>query len=227
MEMHYLRKVSFLSELSQKNLTLLSRIARKCAFKKGEQIFSVSTSGNKLYIVTSGRVKIFAASPSGKLKVLDYLEKGDFFGEMSLLDQETRSASACAVDDSNLIIIHKKDFQKLLKNQPELSLSFLKVICNRLRRADKEIEALSFQNVLGRLAIILLDFADRYGAETPEGIRLDIDITHQDLAHLAGTAREMVTRIITRFKKTQCISFNEKLRRITITDKEKLKGFIY
>lgn len=227
MGIRYLKKVSFLSELSPKNLSLLSRIAHKSTYKKGERIFSASTSGDKLYVVTNGRIKIFTTSPSGKLKVLDYLEQGDFFGEMSLFDQETRSASACAVTDSNLIIIHKKDFQKLLKNQPELSLSFLKVICNRLRRADKEIESLSFQNVLGRLAIILLDFADRYGKETPEGICLDIDITHQDLAHLAGTAREMITRIITRFKKLECLKFNEQTRRIILTDKDKLKGFIY
>ncbi|MFH1379873.1 MAG: Crp/Fnr family transcriptional regulator [bacterium] len=227
METRYLKKVSFLSELSQANLKLLTRIAKKLTCKKGEEIFSISSSGQTLYIVTSGKIKIFTSSPSGKTKVLDYLERGDFFGEMSLLDQETRSASACALVDSELITINRKDFQKLLKNQPDLALSFLRVLCNRLRRADKEIEALTFQNVLGRIAIILLDFADRYGKETPEGICLDTDFTHLDLAQLAGTAREMITRIITRFKKTGCIQLNEQTKRVTIIDRDKLKSFIY
>lgn len=227
METRYLKKVSFLSELTPANLKLLSRIAKKLSCKKGVEIFSASTSGNMLYIVTSGRIKIYTSSPSGKTKILDHLERGDFFGEMSLLDKETRSASACAVVDSELITIHRKDFQKLLKNQPELALSFLRVLCNRLRRADREIEALTFQNVLGRIAIILLDFAERYGKQTPEGICLDTDFTHLDLAQLAGTAREMITRIITRFKKTGCITADEQSKRITIIDRDKLKSFIY
>lgn len=227
MDAHYLKKVSFLGELSQKNLKLITKIAKKVHFDKGEQIFSASTSGDRLFIVTNGRIKIFSCSPGGKIKVLDYLDQGDFFGEMSLLDKEVRSASACAVEASNVITIHRNDFQKLLRNQPTLALSFLKVLCNRLRRADKEIEALTFQNVLGRVAIILLDFAGRYGKQTPEGLCLDIDFTHKELAHLAGTAREMITRIITRFKKTECISFNTESRRITLTDMDKLKSFIY
>ena len=96
---------------------------------------------------------------------------------------------------------------------------------SRLRRANKEIEALSFNNVLGRIAQILLDLANRYGKKTEEGLRIEMELSHKELAEMAGTAREVISRVISRFKRIGCIKFAD--NKIIITDHEKLKGWIF
>ncbi|MFH1282610.1 MAG: Crp/Fnr family transcriptional regulator [bacterium] len=223
----FLKRVLFLKDLPADDLSYLVKIAHEHSYKKGDEIFSADTSGDSLFIVISGRVKIYTCSNIGKIKILAYLEKGDFFGEMALLEEQSRSASAKALEDSNVMSIRRRDFQKLLKTNSGLALNFLKVLCNRLRQADKEIESLTFQNVFGRVALIILKMADRYGQVEPAGLKINIDLTHQDLSQLAGTAREMVTRILNRLKRIGCINYNEQDRRVTITELDKLKELIY
>jgi len=221
-----LKKISILQDLSPRDLTYITRIAQEEKFRKNQGIFSAAASGDSLYIVMEGRVKIYSSSASGKVKTLAYLEKGDFFGEMALLEEQSRSASAKALDDSTLLIIHRRDFQRQLKKNTTLALNFLRVLSNRLRRADREIESITFQNVFGRIAVIIMDLAQRYGEETPDGLRISIELTQQDLAQLAGTAREMVSRILNRLKRIGCVNFDEHDRRLTITNIEKIRELI-
>ncbi len=221
----FLKKVSLFKGVSGQDLQVIGRIAKTREMKKGETIFSKSSPGDSLYIVSKGRVKIFIQSATGKTKIFDYLEPGDFFGEMALFSSLDRSAAAKAVEPSTVIIIHAKDFQGILRTRPDMSLSMLKTLCIRLRRADQEIESLSFNNVLGRIAKILLDLSDRYGKKTPAGVMIKMPLSHQELADMAGTAREMVTRVLNRFKRTGCLSIEGKT--VTLTDPAKLQGWVF
>ncbi|OGR83413.1 MAG: hypothetical protein A2902_01475 [Elusimicrobia bacterium RIFCSPLOWO2_01_FULL_64_13] len=207
-------------------LNRISKFASFHNFRRGERIFSEDSSGECLYVLVSGRVKIYTSAGS-RTKTFALLDPGDFFGEMALLGEPTRSASARALLDTELLVLERKDFHKFLKADPGLSLTVLKTLCSRLRRADMEIEMLSFQNVIGRTAITLTELEAKYGRQVAGGILIDAGITQQELADLIGTAREMVTRVLTRFRKMRAISLERATGKIVILDKEKLKNCIY
>lgn len=221
----FLKGVELLRSLSAEDLQRVAQMCQIVRYRRAERIFTEDQPGACLYVVMSGRVKIFGSSTQGRSKTFAYLEPGDFFGEMSLIDDEVRSASASALEDSLLIMLKRDDYQKLLMSRPALTMSVIKTLSVRLRKANKEIEALSFNNVLGRIAQILLDLAERYGEKTAEGVRINMVLSHRELAEMAGTAREVISRVISRFRKIGCVSFED--NKMTITDWDKLKGWIF
>lgn len=221
----FLRGVELLNGLSSEDLLRVAQMCQLSRFRRAERIFTESQPGACLYVVMEGRVKIFGSSTQGRSKTFAYLEPGDFFGEMSLIDEEVRSASASALEDSVLIMLKSDDFRKLSLSRPAIALTMLKTLSGRLRRANREIEALSFNNVLGRIAQILLDLAERYGKTTNEGILIDMTLSHKELAEMAGTAREVISRVISRFRRIGCVSFADS--KLIITDRDKLKSWIF
>ena len=223
MKENILSNVPIFSELSRNELLRIKSIGSVRRFSKQEIIFDEDTCGGKFYIVLAGSVKIFTSS-GAKKKTLAYLEKGEFFGEMALLDAEPRSASSEAMEDSELFVIKKNDFKQLLVRQPNISFHILKTLSSRLRTADKEIEGLTFGNVIGRIAATLCDLAARYGENVAGGCRIKMTLSHKDIAELAGTGREMVSRVLNRFKRLNCISYAN--RHVIITDEQKLRQWI-
>jgi CRP-like cAMP-binding protein len=221
----FLRGVELMSGLSAPDLLRIAQMCQIVKCRRAETIFAESSPGACLYVVMEGRVKIFGSSSQGRSKTFAYLEPGDFFGEMSLIDDEMRSASAGALEDTVLIMLKGEDYRKLILNRPAIGLSVLKTLSARLRRANREIEALSFNNVLGRIAQILLDLGDRYGKKTDEGLRIDMPLSHKELAEMAGTAREVISRVVSRFKRMGCVGIFD--NKIIITDRDKLKSWIF
>lgn len=221
-----LSRVSLLKGLSSKLLGKISKYAKFRNYRRGEQIFSEDSSGECLYVLVSGRVRIYTSAGS-RSKTFALLDPGDFFGEMALLGEPTRSASARAILDTELLVLQRRDFHRFLKVDSVLTLTVLQTLCNRLRRADKEIEMLSFQNVVGRTAITICDLENKYGKPVAEGNLIDAEITHQELADLVGTAREMVTRVLGRFRKMNGISFEKPSGKIIVVNRDKLRNCIY
>jgi CRP-like cAMP-binding protein len=221
----FLRGVELLNGLSADDLARVAQMCQICRFHRAERIFTEAEAGACLYVVMSGRVKIFGSSSQGRSKTFAYLEPGDFFGEMSLIDEEVRSASASALDDSVLIMLKSDDYRKLMLSRPTIALAVLNTLSSRLRKANKEIEGLSFNNVLGRIAQILLDLSNRYGEKKDNGILIGMALSHKELAEMAGTAREVISRVISKFRRMGCVSFQD--NRLTITDPEKLKSWIF
>lgn len=221
-----LSRVSLLKGLSNKALNRIADYAKFHHYRRGERIFSADSLGECLYVLVTGRVKIYTSAGS-RSKTFALLDPGDFFGEMALLGEPTRSASARAILDTALLVLERRDFHRFLKSDPVLTLTVLQTLCSRLRRADKEIEMLSFQNVIGRTAITLSELETKYGRAVSGGALIDADITQQELADLIGTAREMVTRILTRFRKMGAIGFEKSTGKIVILNREKLKNCIY
>lgn len=197
--------------LSEKNLNKISKLGKVRYYKPGEMIFSENTAGNALYIVLSGMVKIFSQI-GVKKKTLAYLKPGEFFGEMSLIDLKPRSASAVALEDCELMIIEKKDFNDLISKNIDISLCIMRTLTLRLRNADREIERISFHSLKGRLAKVLVDLATKHSNKCPHGLEVIMKLSNQDLAELAGTSREMVSRQLNSFKRLQYIDvINKKI----------------
>src|SRR3989338_4194772 len=199
-----LRKIPLLSQLSAGDLKEVHKISRIAEYGPCERIFSKAEAANQMFIVLSGRVKIFTLSASRKRKTFAYLQPGGFFGEMALLKGKTRSASAEAASCSRLLVIRKTDFRRLLASDPDLSYYLLQTVCERLRRANEEMESLLFQNILGRVAKTFCDLSKR-GQKLDQGLILNEPYTQQELADIVGTTREPLTRALATLRRAQLI----------------------
>jgi len=220
-----LKRVPLFSKIEDKELEKITEISHLKKYRKDEDIFSEGEVGDALYILVSGVVKVFRTSSDGRIKTLALLQKGDFLGEMAILEKEIRSANVRAVEDAEMLVINRRDFEASLTTNPQIAFKIMETLCARLRDADKQIESLTFQNVSGRLVIALLDLAEKHGVQTEKGIKIDMELTHQELSEMVGTAREVVSRILNDFRKTNCIEIEKHY--ITITDKEELKKMLY
>jgi CRP/FNR family cyclic AMP-dependent transcriptional regulator len=211
--MEDLRNISLFSALDEEELQSIrdKKIVRR--FPKDAVILSEGDNSDALYVIKSGGVKVVKSGPDGKEVVIAMMAAGDYFGEMALIDEQPRSASIVAKIPSELVIIRKQDFQDILMNNPSFALSVMKGLCNRLRGADRNIESLATMDVYGRIARLLLDMAEPKDGKMVVPERM----THQEIANMVGSSREMVTRILRDLTTGEYISINERL--ITIETK--------
>ena len=217
----FLRKVPLLKQLDEKNLREIYKISRVREFGPGETIFIKASQANHMFVVLEGRVKIFTRSGGKKRKTFAYLRPGDFFGEMALLEGKPRSAGAEAADYSKLLVIENRDFQRLLKQDKSLAIFLLQAVSARLRKANEEIEALLFRNILGRVAKTLNELSRR-GEAVAGGVLLGERYTQQELADLVGTTREPLTRAVSALRRAQLVELRGE--RYFIKDPAKLQA---
>lgn len=202
-----LKGIPFLSALSPAHLRVVYRLAREVDVAAGQPVFAKREDADAMFIVLSGRIKIYTHSAGKKRKTFAYLHEGDFFGEMALLEGTTRTASAQATDPSRLLLIHKKDFQRLLARDARLTLYLLRTVSARLRRANEEIEGMLFRNVLGRVAKAVLEQAQRSGEPwNGGGLALRQRFTQQELADIVGTTREPLTRALSSLRRAGLVA---------------------
>jgi CRP-like cAMP-binding protein len=203
--LNILKRVPIFRDISDADLRRIETILREKDYDKDEHVFMETDTPEEFYIVSEGRIKIYSMSYEGQIKALDYLEKGSFFGEMALLDKQPRSANAVAMQDSKLFSISYADFQKFLVSHPDILLTITRTICQRLRKADLEIEMFSFRDVKARLIMCLLNLGDKYGEKTEQGVIIPVEFTHKDLSELIGTAREVVSRLLKELKQEKLV----------------------
>ncbi len=222
MSVRLLKKIPFLSALSAKHLSEVYRLAEEVAVASGQPVFAKRQDADAMYIVLSGRIKIFTNSASKKRKTFAYLKDGEFFGEMALVEGTTRTAAAQAVEPSRLLVIRKKDFQRLLARDPKMALYLLETVCERLRKANEEIEGLLFRNILGRVAKAMLELARRSGESNGGGLVLKERFTQQELADIVGTTREPLTRALSSLRRAGLVDQHD--GRYSIPAPDKLAG---
>jgi CRP/FNR family cyclic AMP-dependent transcriptional regulator len=184
-----LRKVPLFSDLSEAELARFADVTREREYPKNSVILFEDDPGDALYIVSAGQVKVVLIGEDGREVILSVLGDGDFFGEMALIDDEPRSAHVIAMRDSQLLVLRRDDFQAQLVVQPKIGLKLLRVLVQRLRRADEKIGGLVLLDVNGRVARLLLDMADEGG-----GPKITRRLTHHTIAQMIGSSRETVSR---------------------------------
>lgn len=198
----FLRKTEIFSSLSN---TEMDQIINKMVFKqfkKNETILYEEDTNEFMYIILLGKVKAVRTTEEGKEIILAMHKSGSFFGEMSLIDGKTSPASVIATEDSLLAIINKKDFFSIVFLHNKVTGNLLKILCSRLRRCWDTIQLLNFNNASQRTKMLFLMLSDDYGEKTPEGIVLNIKLTHQDISDMTGLTRESVTRVIDKLQKS-------------------------
>ena len=196
-----LKGVDLFSELTEEQLGLLANLVVVQDFNRDETVVLEGDCSMKaLYLIASGTVQVYMTGIDGRETILSFLERGDFFGEMSLIDGEPRSASVRTVTDAQLMIIHREPFLTLIRQTPEIAMSLLSEMSKRLRKANKQIGSLSTMSVSGRVAGTLLNLMEERGMRihTDNGQMVTVihnRPTQQQLADMSGTTRETVSRI--------------------------------
>ena len=196
MDISIIRQVPIFSELADDQLEEINRNFIPQTFKKDNMILIEEEVGSSMFIIISGRVKISRLSDDGREVILSILSEGDFFGEMSILDGQARSATVVAIDDADLLVIRRDDFLKMLKQYPQIAINLLKELAMRLRRADAQIKSLSLQDAAGKVASTILRLADDAGKIKHGMVEISELPLQQDLANMSGTSRETISRVI-------------------------------
>jgi len=195
-ERELLRTVPLFSELSDEAITSLSRLAARRRYPRDTVVFFENEEGDCLFMILEGRIKVTILGDDGREIILTMLGPGDLFGEMALLDNEPRSATAIAVEESELLLLQRSDFQAVVGENPGISVALIKVLTARLRRANHQIQTLALLDVYGRVARVILDMAREEGRRLKDGRIAFRRATHQEIANRIGTTRETVTRML-------------------------------
>lgn len=217
----FLAYVPIFSDLPDETLEKVENIGTRKFYNKQDVILMEDEVGSALFIIITGKVKVARASNDGREVILTILSESDFFGEMAILDGQTRSATVTALEDSELFLIQRNDFLELLRSFPEVSIALLQELTKRLRLSDVKIKALSLKDAEGKVATVLLQLADDIGKIKHGKVEIDKLPLQQDLANMAGTSRETISRTLHSFAKKEMIELDgNKLR---IIDYEKFK----
>src|SRR5512136_78921 len=220
--MEFIRNVPFFADIEATELAKIVRVGVRKKYKKGSIILLEEETGAALFVIVSGKVKIVRTDDDGREVILSILGENDFFGEMSILDGLARSASVVAITKAELFMIHRRDFLKLLHDFPAVTIALLKELTMRLRKADSQIKRLSLKDASGRVANVVLQLADDIGKIRKGRVEIDELPLQQDLANMAGTSRETISRMIHFFIKKGYIELER--GKLIINDYEKFKS---
>jgi CRP-like cAMP-binding protein len=191
-----LKQIPLFSELADRDLEKIIQVASRKCYHKDNTILIEEEVGSTMFVILSGRVKISRISDDGREVILSILSDGDFFGEMSLLDGHTRSANVTSIDESELLVIRREEFLQMLKDFPQIAINLLKELAQRIRKSDEHIKSLSLQDATGRVATTLLRIAEDSGVFRKGQVEILELPLQQDLANMAGTSRETISRVI-------------------------------
>ena len=191
-----LSSIPLFSNLSKAHLELLSAQACHRSYAKNVVIFREGDHSDSLYIVRQGKIKIYISDNNGREMLLNELGKGDYFGDLSLIDHEPRSASAVTLSACDVSIIKSEDFLRCLQKNPDMAISLLKTAAKRLRVATESQRQLALMGVYGRLRATLLTLSSEVGDIS----KVEPKPTQQELGNMIGASREMVSRIFKNLK---------------------------
>ncbi len=214
-----LQKVPLLASIPSAELAPLAQLTRERRYAKGSMILMQGEPGDALYLIADGQVKVVLVGEDGREVILSVLGPGSFFGEMSLLDDEPRSAHVVAMSETLLLQLRREDFQARLRNSPEVAIGLMRELSRRLRRADDTIGSLALRDVHGRIAHLLLAMA-----EEEDGRQITRRLTHATLAQMIGASRETVSRAMRTLVTTGVIKVSRK--DITLLQPDALRAIV-
>ena len=213
-ELEFLRSILYFSELSLAELESIRKLVFEKTAHRAEVVLLEGESAENLYFVASGAMKVFKTSAEGKEQILSIVRPGESFNDIPIFDGGPNVASARAMGPVLLYGIRKNDMKAILRDHPQIALTVIRVLASRVRHLVSLVEDLSFRHVISRVAKILLEHV---GGEVGRGPRL----TQQEMAAMAGTAREVVGRSLKALEEEGAIKLDR--HRIIITDKEALQ----
>jgi len=209
-----LKAVPFFTQLSDKELDLVRSVAADKNYPKNAVVLTEAEMGDSLFMIVSGKVKVFIGDEEGREIILKILGPGAFFGEMSMIDKQPRSASVTTIEPSNFLVLTHVAFERCVEQAPRIGNVVMQILAQRVREADRKIGTLALMDVYGRVASTLLELSVYSNGKLMVGEKL----SQQDLANMVGASREMVNRILKDLSDRGFISIESKS--ITIINRE-------
>lgn len=216
-----LRSALLFRELNDEAAAALRDSMVEVHLDRGEVLFHEGDEGDRIYVVTDGKIKLGRTAQDGRENLLALLGPGQMFGELSLFDPGPRSATATAVTESSLLALGHADLIPLLTGRPEVARGLLLQLASRLRRSNDTLADLVFSDVPGRVAKQLLDLSTRFGVPSEEGVRVVHDLTQEELAQLVGASRETVNKALADFVGRGWLRLEQ--RSVVLLDVERLR----
>jgi CRP/FNR family cyclic AMP-dependent transcriptional regulator len=219
-----LQRVPLFNELSREDLAEISRVAVPRSYPKGVRVFHEGDRSDACYIVRNGDLRVTREHPDGRAIALATLGPGDIFGELAMLDGEARSASVEALTECQLLALPAGDVRRLLQGSSEITVKLIVALTRRLREANERIARQSFQTVPSRVAGVLSQLiAEETPLEGRDGVT--IRMTQADLAQLAGTSRESVSRFLATLERAGVVHVGR--GRVTVLEPRRLRAYIF
>jgi CRP-like cAMP-binding protein len=219
-----LKQVPFFNNLSAEHADSLAQQMVMRRFNTDQIVFHHGDPGGLLYIISKGKVKITHSTPDGQEAMLAIVGAGDFFGELALLDDSPRSATAEAIEPTETLTLHRDDFMRYIKANPDFALQVLQTLAKRIRRLNNQVSDIFFLDLPARLARQLLELADEHGRQMPEGIQIQIALTQTDLAEMTGATRVSINKALGRFRRAGWVKVQG--RKFTIVKPDELMNLI-
>ena len=214
-----LQSVSIFWDLNENDLGHIADKMVAKHFENGNYIFLEDSEGEQCFFVLEGSVKVTRLSKDGREVILAMLNEGDFFGEMSLLDGESRSANVIALEKTKVLTLDRNDFIAVVNDYPQIAVQLLKELARRLRKSDRQIASLSLSDAEKRIALCIIRFADEQGVIQNGKVSIPKTPIQQDIANMAGTSRETVSRALGLLEEEDLIERNG--RELIILDYKK------
>ncbi len=188
-----LQHVELFKGLSQEELEALQESSLNRSFPRNTVVIHENDPADSLFIIESGKVKVYCSDKNGKEFIMNTQTAGDYFGELALLDDSTRSASVRTVEKSVFSVVYKEDFNRVLDEHPKIAKKLIFNLAQRVRKLTADVKSLALQDVYGRVANVLMDLSEERGDGT---LLIPEKLTQQDIADRVGASREMVARIL-------------------------------
>jgi len=205
-----LSNIPLFKSLSAEDKAELATLLRVQRVKKGEVLFRKESEGGVLYIIQEGAIKIVLTSKLGDEMIVTIFSKGDFFGEMALLDNMPRSADAVAIEPSRLLLLNRSDFLRFLKENDQAMETILSTLSMRLRKTDDLLEDASFLNIPARFAKKLLEIGETFGNRDGDKVEISLRLSQKDLADMVGATRESINKELRNLREKGLVSIDNK-----------------
>lgn len=221
----FLKDVPLFADAPERALEIAADAMQRRTYDPQSVVFQEGDVGEALYVLARGLVKLSKIDLGGHEKTLAILQPPEFFGEMALLGESSRSASAMTLSRVEAYLLFADDFRKLMEQYPTISLNLTATLARRLRGMDDEAQILSYKDAQGRVSYVLLRLYRAGVIDLIEGGEALVRLTHQELANLAGTSRETVTRALKALEDEKVIQ--TKPKEIVITDPQGLEEILH
>ena len=194
--MKNLQSVPLFKNLSKEELDQILHYATSRSHKKNSVVINEGDDTDSLYIIDDGSVKVYLSDDNGKEVIINNLETGDYFGELSVLSTGKRSASVITTSNSSFTVIYKREFKELLLNHPDIAYTLIENLADRVRSLTDNIKSLALHDVYGRVTKILMALSEPLPEGNSEQRFIKKRLTQQEIANRVGSSREMVARIL-------------------------------
>lgn len=190
--------IPLFAKIFHEDKSKLNQIIQEKHFRKNSIILMEDDSKNYMYVVFSGKIKVVRISPDGKEQILVIRKRGDFFGEMTLLDGKSQPATIVAMEDATVGLISKNDFEQYFMKDENVLKQIISMLCERLRESWIMLRVLGLTDAEARVRAVLTYISSIYGIKDVRGVLIPLKLTHKEIAEFASLARETVSRLLTR-----------------------------